>query len=340
MSRESQREEAETVLVTGTGGFIGFSVAKRLLDAGRRVVGVDCFNDYYITSLKEARSKLLRANPNFIERRCDIADAKAFSSVFEEFKVAKICHLAAQAGVRHSLTHPHVYTHSNVEAFLNVLEMARRHGVQRLVYASSSSVYGGNTKIPFSESDRVDLPLSLYAATKRANELMARSYSSLYGFQSVGLRFFTAYGPWGRPDMAMWLFAERILAGQPIDVYNGGKMRRDFTYIDDTVSGVVAALDSESLDKIEIINLGNNSCEELSKMISLIEGKLGVKAKLNMLPLQPGDVPESFADIELARRKLGYEPKTRIEEGIPSFLDWYLAHPELARAAAQARASK
>ncbi len=331
--------EKECVLVTGSAGFIGFNVAKSLLESGCAVVGVDCFNDYYIQSLKEGRSAILRSYPGFSERRCDIADAKAFKSLSSEFKIDRVCHLAAQAGVRHSLSHPHVYTHSNIEAFLNVLEMARHSKIPRLVYASSSSVYGGNSKMPFSESDRVDLPLSLYAATKRANELMARSYSSLYGIQTIGLRFFTAYGPWGRPDMAMWLFAERILAGKPIDVYNQGRMRRDFTFIDDTVSGVVSALFSDGLDSSEIINLGNNRCEELLRMIKIIESRLGVEAKLNMMPIQAGDVPESFADIELARRKLGYEPKTPIETGIPAFIDWYLAHPEYAKAAAEARAN-
>ena len=325
------------ILVSGTGGFIGFTVASRLLAAGHEVVGVDSFNDYYIVALKEARSELLRRNPLFQERRCDIADVAAFSRIFDEFKFDRVCHLAAQAGVRHSIEHPHDYTHSNVEAFLNVLEMARRHKVPRLVYASSSSVYGGNTKTPFSESDSVDLPLSLYAATKRANELMAKSYSHLYGFQTVGLRFFSVYGPWGRPDMAMWLFAERILAGKTIDVFNNGLMRRDFTYVDDIASGVLASLFADGLERNEIINLGNNICEDLMKIIGLIESHLGVKAKMNFLPMQPGDVPESFADIEKARTKLSFNPSTPVERGIPAFLDWYLAHPELAKIAKDAR---
>lgn len=325
------------VLVSGTAGFIGFSVAAKLLEAGHEVVGVDSFNDYYITSLKEARSEILRRNTLFQERRCDIADAKAFAKIFEEFRFDRVCHLAAQAGVRHSIEHPHDYTHSNVEAFLNVLEMIRRHKVPRLVYASSSSVYGGNKKVPFSESDPVDLPLSLYAATKRANELMAKSYSHLYGFQTIGLRFFSVYGPWGRPDMAMWLFAERILDGKPIDVFNNGMMRRDFTYVEDIAAGVLAALFKDSLDKNEIFNLGNHRCEDLLKIIGVIESRLGAKAKMNFLPMQPGDVPESFADIELARRKLSFEPSTPVEKGIPAFIDWYLAHPELANAAKAAR---
>ncbi len=325
------------ILVSGTGGFIGFSVALKLLEAGHEVVGADSFNSYYIVALKEARSAILRRNPRFHERRCEIADASAFSKIFDEFEFDLVCHLAAQAGVRHSIEHPHDYTRCNVEAFLNVLEMARRRKIPRLVYASSSSVYGGNSKMPFSESDAVDLPLSLYAATKRANELMARSYSHLYGIQTIGLRFFSVYGPWGRPDMAMWLFAERILAGAPIKVFNNGQMRRDFTYVDDIAAGVLGALFKDGLERSEIFNLGNSSCEDLLKIIGLIEERLGVKAKMEFLPMQPGDVPESFADISKARSKLSFEPSTPVAQGIPAFLDWYLAHPELAKAAKDAR---
>ena len=324
-------------MVSGTGGFIGFHVASRLLAQGHEVIGVDSFNDYYILSLKESRSAILRGNPSFLERRCDIADAAAFSKIFEEFNVDLVCHLAAQAGVRHSIEHPHDYTRFNIEAFLNVLEMVRRHKIKRLVYASSSSVYGGNTNTPFSESDRVDLPLSLYAATKRANELMAHSYSQLYGMQTIGLRFFSVYGPWGRPDMAMWLFAERILAGKPISVFNNGLMKRDFTFIDDIVSGVVASLFKEGLAKTELFNLGNNRCEDLLKIIAIIEERLGVKAQMKFLPMQPGDVSESFACIDRAKEKLSFEPAIPVEKGIPAFLDWYLAHPEIAKAASAAR---
>jgi UDP-glucuronate 4-epimerase len=328
----------QTILVSGTGGFIGFHVARRLLAAGHRVIGVDSFNDYYIVALKEARSAELKRNPLFEERRCDIADASAFARVFDEFQVDLLCHLAAQAGVRHSIEHPRDYTHSNIEAFLNVLEMARRRkSVKRLVYASSSSVYGGNKKVPFAETDSVDLPLSLYAATKRANELMAHSYGELYGLRSVGLRFFSVYGPWGRPDMAMWLFAESMLAGKPINVYNNGLMRRDFTYVDDIVSGVCGALFAEGLGRSELFNLGNHRCEDLLKIISIIETHLKVRAKMNFLPMQMGDVPESFADVEHAREKLSFEPSTPVEKGIPAFLDWYLANPALAQAASAAR---
>lgn len=329
--------ERKTILVTGTAGFIGFHVASRLLERGCEVIGVDSFNDYYSVSIKEARSAILRKNPGFREVRCDISNSAAFKKALDGVRLDKICHLAAQAGVRYSLTHPHVYTQSNVEAFLNILEAARHGGVGRLVYASSSSVYGGNTKIPFSESDAVDNPISLYAATKRANELMAHCYSHLYGFQTVGLRFFTVYGPWGRPDMAMWIFAESILDGRPINVFNFGKMRRDFTYIDDIVSGVVSALFTEGLAKTELFNLGNHRSEDLMKMINIIETCLGKKASLNMLPLQPGDVPESYADISLAEGKLSFKPSTPIDKGIPAFIDWYKSHPDMAAAARKSR---
>jgi UDP-glucuronate 4-epimerase len=319
----------ETILVTGSAGFIGNHMAMTLLAEGHTVVGVDNFNDYYPTALKEARAARLRAFPGYHERRLDLGDLAALEAVFSEFRIDRVCHLAAQAGVRYSLEHPHVYEQSNLAGFLNILEMVRHHGGPRLVYASSSSVYGGNTKIPFAESDPVDHPISLYAATKKANELMAHCYSHLFGFQSIGLRFFTVYGPWGRPDMAMWLFAEAILAGKPIQVFNHGNMKRDFTYIDDIVQGVHAALFAEDLARYEVFNLGNHRSEDLLHMIALIEQAFGRKAEKIMLPLQPGDVPETCADIALARQKLGFEPRTPIDRGIPAFVDWYRQHADL-----------
>jgi UDP-glucuronate 4-epimerase len=327
----------ETILVTGSAGFIGFHVSKEILAAGHRVVGVDCFNDYYPVAIKEARSAELRKNPDFIERRIDLCDAKALNEIFKDLKPDRICNLAAQAGVRYSLINPLAYEKSNAEAFLNILEAARHNNVKRVVFASSSSVYGGNTKLPFSETDRVDNPLSLYAATKKYNELMAHSYTHLFGLQTVGLRFFNAYGPWGRPDAAMWLFVEAIRAGRKIKVFNHGKMRRDFTYVEDIAKGVLSAIFTEGLDKNEIINLGNHRSEELMSVIEIIENELGMKAEKEMLPMQPGDIPESYADIERARKKLGFEPKTNVSVGVPNFVRWLSAHPELAKVAAGSR---
>ncbi len=326
------------VLVSGSAGFIGFKVASLLLERGCQVVGVDNFNGYYCHELKEARAAILRKSPAYAECRCDIADAGEFKSLFEGASFDIVCHLAAQVGVRHGLSCPEVYTRNNVDAFMNVLEMVRRNAVPRLVYASSSSVYGGNTKIPFSESDRVDSPISPYAVTKRENELMAHCYAHLYGIQTVGLRFFTVYGPWGRPDMAMWSFADSIMEGKPISIFNYGKMKRDFTYVDDIAGGVVSALFSEKLPKSAIMNLGNHRSEELMNVISIMESHLGRKAKLRLMPLQAGDVPETYADIALARELLGYEPKTSISKGIPEFLDWFTAHPDLADAARKTKA--
>lgn len=322
--------KAETILVTGTAGFIGFHLSCELLKRGYKVIGVDSFNTYYHPIIKEARSSILRKNPAFTEKRIDLCDLQGLEKIFKENKIDLVCNLAAQAGVRYSITNPHVYEQSNILAFLNVLEMVRHFNIPRLVYASSSSVYGGNKKIPFSESDRVDDPLSLYAATKRSNELMAISYSNLYKFQTVGLRFFTAYGPWGRPDMALWLFVENIKSGKPIKVYNNGNMKRDFTYIDDIVKGICGALFSDGLNKSEIMNLGNHRSEQLLHMISIIEKELGIEAKKDMYPIQDGDVPESFADIDMARAKLGFEPSTGIDVGIPNFIRWYNDNPEIA----------
>ena len=325
------------ILVTGSAGFIGFHLCKRLLREGHSVIGVDNFNDYYAVELKEARAEKLRAYSEFTEKRVDIGSLEALEKIFREYKITHVCNLAAQAGVRYSLTHPHIYEKSNVAAFLNILEMVRHFNVPRLVYASSSSVYGGNTKMPFAETDAVDTPVSLYAATKKANELMAHCYSHLYGFQSIGLRFFTVYGPWGRPDMAMWLFAEAIKTGNPIKVFNHGNMKRDFTYIDDIINGICGALFAEALDQYEIFNLGNHKSEKLMDMIGLIEKEMGSDAKKDMLPMQPGDVPESYADVAKAHKKLGFAPTTSISEGIPAFINWYKENSALTELIAQKR---
>ncbi len=316
------------IVVTGSAGFIGFSLCLNLLEEGHKVVGIDNFNDYYSVPLKEARAAILRNYPAYEEKRLDLCDTESLSATLEDYEIRVFCHLAAQAGVRYSIINPMAYERSNLAAFLNVLETVRHRGIKRLVYASSSSVYGGNTKTPFSENDPVDNPVSLYAATKKANELMAHSYTHLYGCHTVGLRFFTVYGPWGRPDMAMWLFSAAIKAGKPIKVFNHGNMKRDFTYIDDIVHGLKGALFSDGLDKYEIFNLGNHRSENLMEMIAIIEDQLGIKAKKKLLPMQPGDVPESYADIELASRKLGFQPKTTIKEGIPKFIQWLNQHPE------------
>lgn len=312
-----------TVLVTGSAGFIGFHVSEALLARGARVVGLDNYNDYYSPALKRARDRELRRHPGFVSLELDLVDRAGLESLFQEYRPERICHLAAQAGVRYSLINPYAYQEANLEGFLNLIELARRHRVERFVYASSSSVYGGLTELPFSESQRVDTPISLYAATKRANELMAHAYTHLFGLPTVGLRLFTVYGPWGRPDMAMWLFTEAMLAGRPIQVFNYGRMERDFTYIDDAVAGIVAALLTPGLEPYEIFNLGNHRAEPLTKVIRLLEEHLGVKADQELLPLQPGDVPATFADISRAQSKLGFEPRTPIEEGIPRFIAWY-----------------
>jgi UDP-glucuronate 4-epimerase len=321
----------QTFLVTGSAGFIGLHVARALLSRGAGVVGLDNFNDYYAPALKRDRDQELRQYPNFVSIEGDLADLPLLTSLFKTHGPRKICHLAAQAGVRYSLVNPFAYQKSNLEGFLNLLELAKRHQVERFVYASSSSVYGGLTELPFSETQRVDTPISLYAATKRANELMAHAYSHLFGLPTVGLRFFTVYGPWGRPDMAMWLFTAAMLADKPIKVFNYGRMRRDFTYIDDIVQGVVAALLVSGLEAYEVINLGNHRCEELSEVIHLLEQALRVKAKQDLLPIQPGDVPATYADIARARAKLGFEPVTPIEVGVPRFIEWYLNYHGLAR---------
>ncbi len=311
------------ILVTGSAGFIGYHVSQSLLADGHEVIGLDNFNDYYAVSLKEARNARLLRLPGFQSLRADLCDPSAIGDLFRNHRFDVVCHLAAQAGVRYSIEHPFVYQRANLEGFLSLLEACRHAAVPRLVYASSSSVYGGNEKLPFSETDPVDRPISLYAATKKANELMAHTYTHLYGFQTVGLRFFTVYGPWGRPDMAMWTFTDAILRGKPIQVFNHGNMRRDFTFIEDIVAGVRSALFANGLDPYEVINLGNHRPEHLMDVIRTIAGALGREPKMEMLPMQPGDVPATYADIALAQRKLGFSPQTPISVGIPKFIEWY-----------------
>ncbi len=310
-----------TVMVTGAAGFIGYHLSRRLLEAGHVVVGVDNLNPYYDANLKRARLARLQPYSGFHFFEKDIQDLPELRKIFRMYEIGRICNLAAQAGVRHSLKDPFSYQKSNLEGFLNLLEIAREIRVDNFVYASSSSVYGANTKYPFSEEDRVARPVSLYGATKLANELMAHAYSHLYEIPTTGLRFFTVYGPWGRPDMALFLFADAILHDRAIDVFNHGRMKRDFTYIEDIVDGIEAAL--ERPFRFEVFNLGNSSTVELMEFIRIIEEELGVEAKKNLLPLQPGDVPETSADIEKSRRLLGFDPKTPVREGIRAFLSWY-----------------
>ncbi|HLJ64115.1 MAG TPA: NAD-dependent epimerase/dehydratase family protein [Stellaceae bacterium] len=326
-----------TKLVTGAAGFIGFHVAKRLLERGERVIGIDNLNDYYSVALKEARLALLKPYPGFRFERANIADHLAILGIFARNPdISGIIHLAAQAGVRYSLKNPYAYIESNVLGQTVMLEAARQAGAAaaappRFVYASSSSVYGGNQKQPFSVTDPVDRPVSLYAATKRSCELIAESYVHLYGLKATGLRFFSVYGPWGRPDMAAYLFTDAIVAGRAIEVFNEGRMARDFTYIDDIVAGVVAALDQEDGGKPhKLYNLGNHRPERLLDFIGIIEGHLGRTAEKRLMPLQMGDVPESFADIEESRRDLGFEPKVPISVGLKHFIEWYKAYHKLA----------
>jgi len=311
------------VLITGSAGFIGFHVSQALLADGHIVTGYDNFNDYYSVQLKRDRSAVLKRHPDFSLVEADLCDYEILAACIADGSFDCVCHLAAQAGVRYSLSHPFVYEKANLEGFLGVLEACRHAKTKRLVYASSSSVYGGNTKLPFSETDPVDTPVSLYAATKKANELMAHTYTHLYGLQTVGLRFFTVYGPWGRPDMAMWLFTGAMQAGRTIPVFNHGNMQRDFTYVDDIVKGIKASLFVETLNPYEVINLGNHRAENLLDMIKILAAELGVEPKMEMLPMQPGDVPATFADIHVAREKLGFEPAVPISEGIPRFVKWF-----------------
>ncbi len=316
-------------LVTGSAGFIGFHVCQNLLAQGGKVIGLDNFNDYYSPALKRDRDGELKKHPNFVGIEGDLADFNALAALFEEHRPQKICNLAAQAGVRYSLINPFAYQKANLEGFLNLIELAKRYEAARFVYASSSSVYGGLTEMPFSEDQRVDTPISLYAATKKANELMAHTYTHLFGLPTVGLRLFTVYGPWGRPDMAMWLFTEAMLAGRPIKVFNFGRMERDFTFIDDAVQGVVASLTAPGLAPYEVFNIGNHRSEHLSRVIGLLEEHLGVTAQQELLPIQPGDVPATFADIRRAQAKLGFYPTTPIDEGVPRFIRWYKEYHRL-----------
>lgn len=314
------------VLVTGVAGFIGFHVARSLLDRGERVIGIDNLNDYYDISLKEARLERLCHHRAFTFAKLDVAVRDSVFDLIESYPdIRDVVHLAAQAGVRHSLQDPYCYIDANVMGTLVMLEAARRvRDLRGVVYASSSSVYGANTNQPFSVGDRVDHPVSLYGATKRSCELIAESYSRLYGLATTGLRFFTVYGPWGRPDMAAYLFTRAILAGQPIQVFNEGRMARDFTYIDDIVAGIVAAVDRPAAPgEHRIYNLGNHRPENLLDFIDVLERLLGRTATKQLLPMQPGDVPASYADIETARRDLGFEPKATIETGLAAFVEWY-----------------
>ncbi|ABS63537.1 NAD-dependent epimerase/dehydratase [Parvibaculum lavamentivorans DS-1] len=316
-----------TILVTGAAGFIGSYLCHYLLDRGDEVVGVDDLNDYYDPALKAARLERLTGRNGFSFVRADISDKDALAEAVSGRRIAKVAHLAAQAGVRYSLENPRAYVRSNLTGHLEILELCRGLGtVEHLVYASSSSVYGGNEKVPFSEADPVDHPVSLYAATKKADELMSHAYAHLYGIKQTGLRFFTVYGPWGRPDMAYWIFTEAMLKGKPIRVFNDGDMWRDFTYIDDIISGTVAALDHAPAGKgapHRIYNIGHNKPERLGRFIDILEEVLGVKAVRQYEPMQPGDVPRTFADITAIERDLGFSPKTGLREGLAAFADWY-----------------
>ncbi|GAB1344380.1 NAD-dependent epimerase [Gemmatimonas sp.] len=330
------------ILVTGAAGFIGYHTSERLLARGDEVVGLDNVNDYYDPTLKEARLARLAGKPGFKFVRMDLGDRAGLEQLFATERFDKVINLAAQAGVRYSLTNPHTYIDSNLVGFLHILEGCRHHGVKHLTYASSSSVYGANTAMPFSVHQNVDHPLSLYAATKKANELMAHTYSHLYGLPTTGLRFFTVYGPWGRPDMALFLFTKAILEGRPIDVFNHGLMRRDFTYIDDIVEGVIRTSDHTAPPNAEwdsdcpdpatskapyrIYNIGNNNPVELMHLIGTLEQSLGRTAEKNMLPMQMGDVPATYADVDALEQDVGFAPKTSIETGVARFVEWYRSY--------------
>lgn len=327
------------ILVTGAAGFIGFHVAQRLLRDGRTVVGLDIVNNYYDPRLKEARLALLQQSARFSLARVDLTDRAAIKSLFAQYRFPVVIHLAAQAGVRYSLEHPHAYVDANMEGFINVLEGCRHNACGHLLFASSSSVYGSNTKLPFSVQDNVDHPVSLYAASKKANELMAHAYSHLYRIPSTGLRFFTVYGPWGRPDMAMFIFARAILAGTPIKLFNHGNMRRDFTYVDDVAEAIMRLMDrppqadprwsgdrpdpATSSAPWKIYNIGNNHPEDLLQVVALLEKEFGRTAEKEMLPMQPGDVPATYADVEDLARDIDFRPATKIEDGIARFAKWY-----------------
>ena len=317
----------EKILVTGSSGFIGMHLCKNLLDDGYIVEGIDNMNDYYDPLLKEARLNLLSDYDNFNFNKIDISNLQDVEKVFNNFRPEKVVNLAAQAGVRYSLINPHAYIQSNIIGFTNIIEACRHYDVTGLIYASSSSVYGGNKKIPFSVNDRVDKPISIYAASKISNELIAHTYSHLYNLNTTGLRFFTVYGPWGRPDMAIYIFTDKIRNGKKIQVFNHGEMQRDFTYIDDIVNGIRASIENNY--SCEIFNLGNNRCENLMDMVSYIEKTLDKDAEIEFLDIQPGDVPKTFADIDQAENKLSYKPKISIEKGIPKFIEWYKAYHKI-----------
>ena len=330
------------VLLTGAAGFIGFHVAQRLLADGHHVLGLDNLNEYYDPTLKQARLDQLTPHAAFTFERLDVSDRAGMAELFRRHRPARVVHLAAQAGVRYSLQNPHAYVEANLVGFMNVLEGCRHHGVEHLVFASSSSVYGANTRLPFSVHDNVDHPLSLYAATKKANELMAHAYAHLYALPSTGLRFFTVYGPWGRPDMALFVFARAILDDRPIDVFNEGRMQRDFTYVDDIVEGIVRVLakppapdptwsgdhpdPATSRAPYRVYNIGNDRPVELLRYIQVLEECLGRRARMNLLPMQPGDVPATRADVSDLARDIGYQPRTTVEEGVARFVQWYRAH--------------
>lgn len=323
----------QAILVTGAAGFIGFHVARRLLAEGCTVVGLDNLNDYYDKALKAARLNILRGEARFSFERVDLSDRAAIEALFAKHRFARVVHLAAQAGVRYSIDHPHAYVSANLEGFVNVLEGCRHHGCGHLVYASSSSVYGANTKQPFSVDDKTDHPISLYAATKKANELIAHSYSHLYRLPVTGLRFFTIYGPWGRPDMAYFLFTKAILEGTPIKLFNHGRMRRDFTYVDDVTRVVSRLIDQAPRDDgqaagapARVYNVGNNHPEDVTHVVAVLERELGRAAVREMLPMQPGDVTETFADVTELMRDTGFRPQTSIEDGLRNFVAWYRDH--------------
>ena len=309
------------ILVTGSCGFIGMHLCQNLIKDGYDVCGVDNMNNYYDVSLKKARLSIINKYKNFSFKQVDIADLHDIKNVFDSFKPEKVVNLAAQAGVRYSIENPHAYIQSNIVGFTNIIELCKDYNVSGLVYASSSSVYGGNKNIPFSVNDRVDKPISMYASSKKANELIAHAYSHLYGLSTIGLRFFTVYGPWGRPDMAMYIFADKISRNKKIPVFNHGNMKRDFTYIDDIVNGIQSSLNKDF--KYEIFNLGNNRCENLMDMIRYIEIELGKKAEIDYMKIQPGDVEKTYADIEHSKKSLNYSPKTELKDGIPRFISWF-----------------
>lgn len=314
----------KNILVTGAAGFIGYHTCRSLLERGDLVIGLDNLNDYYDVTLKQNRLKQLEPYDNFIFVKGDLTDFNGIEAVFQKYQIDVVCNLAAQVGVRNSIIDPFVYQKSNIEGFLNIIELSKRHNITNFVYASSSSVYGNNKKVPFSESDSVDNPISIYAATKKTDELIAHSYSHLFRLNCTGLRFFTVYGPCGRPDMAIFKFTRAILAGEEIELYNFGNMKRDFTYIDDIVQGIVASIDTPM--RYEIFNLGNSNTVELEYLVKCLEKELDITAKKKLLPLQAGDMLETFADISSAREKLGFKPKVGIEEGIRRFVEWYMVY--------------